>query len=116
MPLQVAVEVEGIKYLLAHAQTADPVYTKDKEYFLMGDFDKEYYQRGIPGYISVIGHITTDFLRSWLNEKQKCPYEIWKNRPRNVYSIDCANGIRKDNVDCCRLACMRLNDKKCYYV
>lgn len=116
MPLQVAVEVEGVKYLLAHAQTEAPVYPKDEEYFLMGDFDKNFYQNGIPGFVSVIGHITTDFLRIWLNEKQKYPCEIWKNKQGNVYSIDCGNGIRKANADCCRLACMRLNDRKYYYV
>ena len=82
----------------------------------MGDFDKNFYQNGIPGFVSVIGHITTDFLRTWLNEKQKYPCEIWKNKQGNVYSIDCGNGIRKANADYCRLACMRLNDRKYYYV
>lgn len=116
LPLQAEVEVEGTKYLLAHAQTTDNVAAKDREYFLMGDLDKEYYQNGIPGFISVIGHVTTDFLRSWLKEKQRYPYEIWWNKQRNVYSIDCANGARTAGTHHCRLACMCLNDKKCYYV
>lgn len=116
LPLQAEIEVEDTKYLLAHAQTAKWSEKMSEDVFLMGNFDKTYYEYGIRGVVSIVGHTTTDVIRSWMGERQRKPYEVWCNRFKNLYVIDCGNGIRKPGKFGPRLACMRLNDRKVFYV
>ena len=99
-PVQVCLELEGEKYLLAHAMTADPAHQKDDDYYLMGEeSDGQFLQRGIPGYISVCGHANPE------------GNHIWKNTLENVYLCDCGCGYRSG-----RLGCLCLETKEEFYV
>ena len=48
-PLQIEVEVEGVKYLLAHAETSDPAIEKEDLHYLLGDVGFSFLKNGVPG-------------------------------------------------------------------
>lgn len=98
-PLQLALDLEGTSYLLAHAKTSHPNEPKEDDYYLNGEADDEsFLENGIEGYVSVCGH----------REMQK---DIWENAKGNVYVIDCGCGY-KDG----RIGCLCLETKKEFYV
>ena len=120
MPFQVELELGTERYLLSHAQTAEEEQS-DVELHMFGqkDFEdfKAFLNNGVSETISVVGHTHTSSIRTYMEEEQKFPYEVWKNEKGNVFVIDCANGNRSSKADFGqRLACMRLNDRRCYYV
>lgn len=61
----------------------------------------------IPGKTVIIGHTPTPFLKHQSSE----PFTIW--RGNGIIDIDCGCG---NETDLRRLACLRLNDMKEYYV
>lgn len=100
-PLQVCIEVGGVKYLLAHACTSMPDRVMIDEYYLMGDEAYEMFLAdGKEGYISVCGHTNI-----------KGDGKIWKNKLRNVYMCDCGCGFKSG-----RLGCLCLETKEETYV
>lgn len=99
-PLQKNIEVEGERYLLAHAMTSAPEIQEASHYYLMGqDLDEEYLKKGIDGYISVCGHRNID------------SNHIWKNDIGNVYMCDCGCGFKNG-----KLGCLCLETKEEFYV
>jgi len=116
MKLQVFLTLDGVDYLLAHAQTTDNPDMDDPLFFAYGKYvNKNFHINGVDGYVSVVGHFGTNILRYAMKEEEVIPNTIWINPKGNVYGIDCGNamrGRRKGN----RLGCLRLNDKKCFYV
>lgn len=105
-PLQIGIEVDGKKYLLAHACTSMPDRVMKDEFYLMGSYfmGSESYEtfllEGREGYISVCGH-----------ENVMGDGKIWKNKLKNVYMCDCGCGF-KDG----RLGCLCLETKEEIYV
>lgn len=99
-PLQITVEVDHKKYLLAHAMTSAPGIEKPLTYYLMGsELDQSYLKNGIDDYISICGHRTN------------ADHSIWKNEKENVYMIDCGCGFKSG-----RLGCLCLETKEEFYV
>lgn len=99
-PLQLSVQVNNEKYLLAHAMTSKPECTENKYYYLMGnEMNTEYLHNGIEGYISICGH------RNTANHK------IWKNEKGNLIMCDCGCGFRNG-----KLGCLCLETKEEFYV
>ncbi len=104
--LQVCIEINGVKYLLAHACTAMPDRKMQDDYYLMGSFfmGNESYEtflcHGREGYISVCGH--TNIMGDG---------RIWKNKLRNVYMCDCGCGFQDG-----RLGCLCLETREEIYV
>lgn len=97
--LQLSVTLDGVKYLLAHAQTALPPERREDDYYLLGEADDSaWMERGIEGYISVCGH---------RNRGKR----IWKNEIGNLYLCDCGCGYRDG-----RLGCLCLETKEAFYV
>ena len=87
-PLQITVEVDHKKYLLAHAMTSAPGIEKPLTYYLMGsELNQSYLKNGIDDYISICGHRT------------------------NAYMIDCGCGFKSG-----RLGCLCLETKEEFYV
>lgn len=105
-PLQVCVEADGVKYLLAHACTSIPHKRMQDDYYLMGNcfMEDESYNTflfyGREGYTSVCGHTN-------INGNGK----IWKNKLKNVYICDCGCGFNDG-----RLGCLCLETKEEIYV
>lgn len=99
-PLQLSVQVNNEKYLLAHAMTSKPECTENKYYYLMGnEMNAEYLHNGIEGYISICGH------RNTANHK------IWRNEKGNLIMCDCGCGFRNG-----KLGCLCLETKEEFYV
>lgn len=105
-PLQICVEVDGVKYLLAHACTSPPDIVMPDVFYLMGscfagcECGETFLFDGREGYISVCGHANT-------MENGK----IWINKLKNVYMCDCGCGFRDG-----RLGCLCLETKEEIYV
>lgn len=99
-PVQECIEIEGVKYLLAHAMTTHPHKAYRDDYYMWGEGDEqEFLKNGIDGYISVCGH------------QNQGGGSIWKNRIGNVYICDCGSGDKNG-----RLGCLCLETKEEIYV
>lgn len=113
LPLQKEIEIDGKKFLLAHAMTSDPSLQKSKNYYLMGYWEREaFFLEGIDGYISLCGHTpTTNILwkkgGGYLGRDR---HSIWRNNKENVYLLDCGCGFASG-----KLACMCLETGECFY-
>ncbi len=109
---QLEIEVEGKKYLMAHAMTSNPQIEHPLEFYTMGIEDSDYYLNGIPGYISLCGHTDSSFMKgyggTYSDEKEP---SIWRNEMGNLIMIDCGCGFSSG-----RLACICLETGKEFYV
>ena len=100
-PLQLCIEVDGVKYLLAHACTSMPGRVMSDEYYVNGDEGYEMFlTAGKEGYISVCGHANI-----------MGDGKIWKNKLGNVYMRDCGCGFKSGS-----LCCLCLETKEETYV
>lgn len=105
-PLQICVEADGIKYLLAHACASMPDRKMQEDYYLMGSYfmgDESYESfltDGRSGYVSVCGH-----------ENIMGDGKIWKNKIKNVYMCDCGCGFADG-----RLGCLCLETREEIYI
>ena len=113
LPLQRELELEGKKYLFAHAMTSHPDVREDDRYYMRGTMDIDcFFFEGIDGYISMCGHTPTDSIvwkkdRRYLDEPGD---SIWHNDRHNVYLLDCGCGFAGG-----RLACLCLETKERFY-
>jgi len=113
LPLQKELELEGKKYLFAHAMTSHPDVREEDRYYMRGTMDIDsFFFEGIDGYISMCGHTPTDSIvwkkdRRYLDEPGN---SIWCNDRHNVYLLDCGCGFAGG-----RLACLCLETKERFY-
>lgn len=113
LPLQKEMDIDGKKFLMAHAMTSDPSLQESKNYYLMGNWElKAFFLEGIEGYISLCGHTpTTNILwkkgGGYLGEER---HSIWRNDKENVYLLDCGCGFAGG-----KLACICLETGECFY-
>ncbi|MCR5732989.1 MAG: metallophosphoesterase [Lachnospiraceae bacterium] len=114
LPLQVEIGIGSVKYLLAHAMTFDPSAGEQEENaYLEGLGDMhEYWEHGVKGYISLVGHQDTGYQYSnpkgrYLDERSD---SIWLNEAENVYMMDCGCGLPNG-----RLACICLETGERFY-
>ena len=104
LPLQVEIEINSVKYLLAHAMTFDPSMgeREDKAYLEgLGDM-KEYWEKGVGGYVSLVGHTDVQYQINnpqgrYLDEETN---SIWLNCQENVYMVDCGCGLANGRLAC----------------
>ena len=85
LPLYKKVKQDGTCYLLAHASTEGVLQMwKRKDGFLWDSsfIEKE---RGVPGYISVVGHVPTFILRGYPKE----PATVWRSPNGRIIDVDC---------------------------
>ncbi len=91
LPLHIEIDIGSEKYLLAHAMTFAPLYGEQEEtMYLEGIAEmQKYWQYGIKGYVSLIGHHDSGYqynnpYGSYLDDKLN---SIWVNEPENVYMV-----------------------------
>lgn len=114
LPLQVEIEVGSKKYLLAHAMTFDPGgKNKPEELYMEGQVDIDGYLRdGVPGYVSIVGHMDTSYMSS--DHFGRYPDgkggSIWINEKDNVIMLDCGCGLPGG-----KLACICLDTGERFY-
>ena len=113
LPLQKKIEIGSTRYLLAHAMTINPANsTQDTGIYLEGSsIMQEYWDRGVDGYVSLVGHHDSLFQRKNPNGKylDKETSSIWINELGNVYMMDCGCGLNG------RLACICLETGERFY-
>ncbi len=114
LPLQVEIEANSVKYLLAHAMTFDPSMgeREDKAYLEGLGNMKEYWDKGVEGYVSLVGHTDVQYQINnpqgrYLDEETN---SIWLNNQENVYMVDCGCGLAGG-----RLACICLETGERFY-
>lgn len=97
LPLQLEIKIGSVKYLLAHAMTFDPIHGVQEETLYLEGLEEmqEYWERGVKGYVSLVGHHDSGYQHSnpkgrYLDEKS-C--SIWLNEQENVYMMDCGCGL-----------------------
>ena len=112
LPLQLEAEINGQKYLFAHAKTSAPTDRKDDGYYLTGDDgDDAFYAKGIDGYVSFVGHSGNNFLSRFGGEYVGEGFaSIWRNDLKNVYMMDCGCGHATG-----KLACLCIEDERRIY-
>lgn len=104
LPLHIEIDIGSEKYLLAHAMTFAPLYREQEEtMYLEGIAEmQKYWQYGIKGYVSLIGHHDSGYqynnpYGSYLDDKLN---SIWVNEPENVYMVDCGCGLPNGRLAC----------------
>lgn len=113
LPLQEMIDIDGKKFLLAHAMTSYPSIKEPDIYYMMGDWELEtFFLSGIESYISLCGHTTTDSILwkkggRYLDEYM---HSIWVNEKENVYLMDCGCGFAGG-----KLACICLENGERFY-
>ena len=89
LPLKEEIEVNGEKYLLAHAMTINPSQNSDDKVYLQGSESfKKFFGNGVEGYASVCGHSNSE------------GNDIWRNSKGNVIICDCGCGFRSGRLGC----------------
>lgn len=89
LPVQMELEVNGTKYLLAHAMATAPCLKCEDEVYLQGSEKfQDFLLSGVEGYISICGHSNPE------------GSDIWRNSKGNVIICDCGNGFRSGRLGC----------------
>ncbi len=111
-PLQIQCNIDGIDYLMAHAMTTMPEIPGSDDYYLEGESSYDFYMNGIPGYVSICGHLNSGFLDKLDGAyDDRTLHSVWHNSKENVYMIDCGCGYPEG-----RLGCICLDTRRCIYV
>lgn len=112
LPLQIEIEIGVEKYLFAHAMTFDPAQgdQKTKAYLEGSEAMQEYWEHGVDGYVSFVGH--HDSRNQYQNPKGSYLDErsdsIWLNELGNVYMLDCGCGLPSGRLAC---ICLETGDR-----
>ena len=109
LPLYAKVKTGGECWLLAHASTEDILHIWKRKERLIWDTSMIDRQRGIPGYISVVGHVPTILVRGVAGR----PAEIWKSPDGCLIDVDCGAVFPSAGG---RLGCLCMETRQEYYV
>lgn len=97
LPLHLEIEICSNRYLLAHAMTHNPAdEVREPSDYLEGVARmEEYWEKGVPGYISFVGHTDVSYqYKSKAGQYLDDPHtSIWRNNSANVYMMDCGCGL-----------------------
>lgn len=109
LPLYAKVKTGGECFLLAHASTEEILHIWKRKERLLWDNSMIDRQRGIPGYVSVVGHVPTFLIRGTRSE----PASIWKSPDGRLFDVDCGAVFAQAGG---RLGCLCLETREEYYV
>ena len=109
LPLYAKVKAGGECFLLAHASTEDILHIRKRKERLIWDTSMIDRQKGIPGYVSVVGHVPTFLIRGTRSE----PARIWHSPDGRLIDVDCGAVFSEAGG---RLGCLCLETRKEYYV
>lgn len=109
LPLYKKRKLDGTCYLFAHASTEESLRMwKNKDRFLW-DSRMTDRQCGIPGYISIVGHVPTLLLQEQTGE----PARIWRSADGTLIDVDCGAAFPSAGG---RLGCLCLETGEEFYV
>lgn len=109
LPLYAKVRTGGDCYLMAHASTEEILHIWKRKERLLWDNSMIDRQRGIPGYVSVVGHVPTFLIRGTRSE----PASIWRSPDGRLIDVDCGAVFGGAGG---RLGCLCLETREEYYV
>ena len=114
LPLQAEMEIDGVKYLFAHAMTHNPQagVTEADAYLEGTGSEQEYLVKEVDGYVSFVGHHDSSYQKGNLQGHylDKEPSSVWQNEVGNLYMMDCGCGLPGG-----RLACICLETGERFY-
>ena len=109
LPLYRKVKAEGRCYLMAHASTEEILRIWKRKERLLWDTSLIDRQTGIPGYVSIVGHVPTFVIRGF----PKTPAEIWHSPDGRLIDVDCGAAFPDLGG---RLGCLCLETGEEFYV
>lgn len=109
LPLYKKVKLDGVCYLLAHASTEETLRMWKRRDPFIWDSSMVDRQRGIPGYVSIVGHVPTFIIRGYPHE----PAAIWKSPDGSLIDVDCGAAFPAMGG---RLGCLCLETGEEFYV
>lgn len=109
LPFYKKVKQEDRCFLLAHASTEEILRTWKRKDRLIWDTSMVDRKKGIPGYVSVVGHVPTFVIRGF----PKTPAEIWHSPDGRLIDVDCGAAFPDLGG---RLGCLCLETGEEFYV
>ena len=108
LPLYRKVKMDGTCYLMAHASTEEILRVWKQKERLLWDTSLIDRQTGIPGYVSIVGHVPTFIIRGYPKE----PATVWRSRNGRIIDVDCGAAFGDLGG---RLGCLCLDTGEEYY-
>ena len=108
LPLYRKVKAEGRRYLMAHASTEEILRIWKRKERLLWDTSLIDRQTGIPGYVSIVGHVPTFIIRGYPKE----PASVWHSPNGRIIDVDCGAAFGEMGG---RLGCLCLETGEEYY-
>ena len=108
LPLYRKVKAEGRCYLMAHASTEEILRIWKRKERLLWDTSLIDRQTGIPGYVSIVGHVPTFIIRGYPKE----PASVWHSLNGRIIDVDCGAAFGEMGG---RLGCLCLETGEEYY-
>ena len=108
LPLYQKVKMNGKCYLMAHASTEEILHIWKRKDRLIWDTSLIDRQRGIPGYVSVVGHVPTFIIRGY----PEAPASVWYSPDGRLIDVDCGAAFEDMGG---RLGCLCLDTGEEYY-
>ena len=109
LPWYKKVTVKGQCYVLVHASAEGMLTMRNRKDTCIWDGSFVERQRGIPGFISIVGHVPTFILRGYPQEEAY----IWRSPNGRIIDIDCGAVFTEYGG---RLACLGLETGEEFYV
>lgn len=108
LPLYRKLKLDGTCYLLAHASTEEILHVWKKKEHLLWDTSLIDRQTGIPGYVSIVGHVPTFIIRGYPGK----PASVWRSPNGRIIDVDCGAAFPDAGG---RLCCLCLDTGEEYY-
>lgn len=109
LPLYKKLKLNGACYLMAHASTEEILQVWKRKERLLWDTSMVDRQAGIPGYVSIVGHVPTFIIR----EYPGTPATIWRSPDGKLIDVDCGAVFPESGG---RLGCLCLDTGEEFYV
>lgn len=109
LPLYKKLKMNGACYLMAHASTEEILQVWRRKERLLWDTSMVDRQAGIPGYVSIVGHVPTFIIR----EYPGTPATIWRSPDGKLIDVDCGAVFPEVGG---RLGCLCLDTGEEFYV
>ena len=109
LPLYKKIKRDGECFLLAHASTEEILQVWKRKERLIWDTSMVDRKKGIPGYVSIVGHVPTFVIRGFPKE----PATIWHSADDRLIAVDCGAAFPELGG---RLACLCLETREEFYV
>ena len=109
LPHYKKIKRDGGCFLLAHASTEEILQVWKRKERLIWDTSMVDRKKGIPGYVSIVGHVPTFVIRGFSKE----PATIWHSADDRLIAVDCGAAFPELGG---RLGCLCLETREEFYV